>query len=133
MSTQLEDSAASLLGVLRSMLPGTDGIRMPGPQEATGPALDRALATAAGRPLVIAVRDAHRSGWQRELLSRALAERPDALVVGTGTVHDRALAGPAYLGTRGSSRASLTAAASLLAGRQREPARQAAGSEVPDA
>jgi len=132
MSTQLEDSAASLLGVLRSMLPGTNGMRMAGPQDATRSARDRALADAAGRPLVIAVRDAHRSEWQRELLSEALAARPDALVVGTGTVHDRALAGPAYLGTRGSSRASLTAAASLLAGRHREPGSDAAGSEVPD-
>jgi beta-N-acetylhexosaminidase len=64
----------------------------------------------------VVVRDAHRHEWQRELLSRALAARPDALVVGTGTVHDRPLAGAAYLGTRGASRAGLTAAADLLAG-----------------
>jgi beta-N-acetylhexosaminidase len=115
MSAQLADSAGSLLGVLRGRLPGTDGARL---TNAPAPAwLDRQLAMAAGRPLVIVVRDAHRHGWQRELLGQALAARPDALVVGTGTVHDRALAGAAYLGTRGASRVSLTAAAELLAGR----------------
>jgi hypothetical protein len=39
-------------------------------------------------------------------------------VVGTGTVHDRALAGRHYIGTRGSGRANLAAAADLLAGRE---------------
>jgi beta-N-acetylhexosaminidase len=130
MSAQLEDSAASLLGVLRSLLPGTDGVRMNGAGDATAEKQDRALAAAAGRPLVVAVRDAHRTEWQRELLSRVLAARPDALVVGTGTVHDRVLAGSSYLGTRGSSRASLTAAASLLAGGQQQPAGATTASEV---
>jgi beta-N-acetylhexosaminidase len=133
MSRQLEDSAGSLLGVLRTLLPGTDGIRLAGAEDATAPAQDRALAAAAGRPLVVVVRDAHRSEWQRQLLSRVLAARPDALVVGTGTAHDRALAGRSYLGTRGSSRASLTAAASLLAGRRRESAQPTAGREATDA
>jgi beta-N-acetylhexosaminidase len=115
MSAELADSAGSLLGVLRARLPETDGVRLTGP---SAPAwLDGQLAAAAGRPLVVVVRDAHRHEWQRELLGRVLAVRPDALVVGTGTVHDRALAGAAYLGTRGASRISLTAAADLLAGR----------------
>jgi hypothetical protein len=46
-----------------------------------------------------------------------LASRPDAVVVGTGTVRDRNLAGARYLGTRGSGRANIEAAADLLAGR----------------
>lgn len=117
MSAQLADSAASLLGVLQATLPGTDGIRLTGPADATPAAVNRALAAAAGRPLVVAVRDAHRQDWQRNLLEQVLAERPDTIVTGTGTIHDRPLAGPAYLGTRGSSRASLTAAARLLAGK----------------
>lgn len=62
------------------------------------------------------VRDAHRYDWQRELLHRSLAARPDARVAAIGTTHDRALAGPWYLGTRGSSRASLLAAANVLTG-----------------
>ena len=117
MSVQLEDQAASLLGVLRGMLAGTTGVRVTGPADLAG--LDQRIAEAAGRPLVVVVRDAHRQQWQRDLLRTALRLRPGALVVGTGTTHDRALAGRAYLGTRGASRASLVAAASLLAGRSR--------------
>ncbi len=114
MSVLLDDSAASLLGVLRDRLPGTLGVRLTEPPASAW--LDAQLAVAVGRPLVVVVRDAHWHDWQRDLLRRALAARPDALVVGTGTVHDLALAGRAYLGTRGASRASLTAAADLLAG-----------------
>jgi beta-N-acetylhexosaminidase len=115
MSVQLEDRAASLLGVLRGMLPGTTGVRIMGPQDLAR--LEQQISAAAGRPLVVVVRDAHRQPWQRDLLRTALRRRPDALVVGTGTVHDRDLAGRAYIGTRGASRASLLAAASLLTGR----------------
>ena len=115
MSVQLEDQAASLFGVLRGLLPGTTGARITGPDDLAG--LEQQIGAAAGRPLVVVVRDAHRQQWQRDLLRTALRLRPDALVVGTGTTHDRDLAGRAYLGTRGASRASLLAAASLLAGR----------------
>ncbi len=66
---------------------------------------------------MLAVRDAHRVPWQRELLARVLARRPDAVVVGTGTVHDRPLAGGSYLGTRGAGRVNLEAAAGMLLGR----------------
>ena len=114
MSTQLEDSAASLLGLLRERLPGTEGIRLAGPADLAG--LDERITAAAGRPLVVVVRDAHRHDWQRELLRRSLAARRDTRVVATGTTHDRALAGPWYLGTRGGSRASLIAAANVLTG-----------------
>jgi beta-N-acetylhexosaminidase len=117
MSLRLGDSAASLLLLLRDRLPGTEGVRLTGPADLAG--LDERIAAAAGRPLVVVVRDAHQHDWQRELLHRSLAARPDAQVVGTGTMHDRALAGPRYLGTRGGSRASLLAAANVLAG---EPA-----------
>jgi beta-N-acetylhexosaminidase len=117
MSTQLEDSAAGLLGLLADRMPGAGGVRLAAPADRDGlSGLDGWLAAAAGRPLVVVVRDAHRHSWQRELLRRALAARPDAVVVGTGTAHDQSLAGPAYLGTLGASRASLTAAADLLAG-----------------
>jgi beta-N-acetylhexosaminidase len=49
---------------------------------------------AAGRTLVVVVRDAHQHDWQRKLLHRSLAARPDAREVATGTARDRALAGP---------------------------------------
>jgi beta-N-acetylhexosaminidase len=115
MSSQLEDSAASMLGLLRDRLPGTAGALLADPRDLA--VVDGLIAAAKGRPLVVVVRDAHRHDWQRDLVRRALAARPDALVVGTGTVHDRDLAGSAYVGTRGASRVSLTAAADLLAGR----------------
>jgi len=115
MSGLLQDDAGSLLGVLRRRDPGVDGVRLTelpgGPGE-----LDAVIARAAGRPLVVAVRDAHRLAWQRELLGRVLAARPDAVVVGTGTGHDRQLAGRSYLGTWGRGRANLEAAADALLG-----------------
>ena len=115
MSTQLEQSSGSLLSLLRDRLPETDGVRLTEPDALAG--LDGRVAAAAGRALVVVVKDAHWHDWQRELLGRVLGLRPDALVVGTGTGYDRALAGPAYLGTLGASRASLTAAADFLSGR----------------
>ena len=101
--------------MLRERAPGADGIRLTEP--AAHPAgLDALIARAAGRPLVVAVRDAHRRPWQAELIAGVLARRPEAVVVGTGTAHDQALAPGRYLGTRGSGRASLTAAVDLLLG-----------------
>jgi beta-N-acetylhexosaminidase len=112
------EPAASLLGQLAARLPGTSGTRLadPGGRPAGGGHLAVLLATARGRPLVVAVRDAHRRPWQQELLAEVLAARPDAIVVGTGTTHDRILAGPNYLGTRGAALPNLSAAADVLAG-----------------
>ena len=42
------------------------------------------LAGAAGRPLVVVVRDAHRHPWQGEALRHLLGARPDAVVVEMG-------------------------------------------------
>jgi hypothetical protein len=50
------------------------------------------------------------------LLGRVLARRPDAIVVGTGTAHDRHLAPGRYLGTRGAGRVNLEAVADVLLG-----------------
>ena len=112
MSGALDDTAASLLGVLRSRAPGVDGIRLTEP-----PAdLDAIVARAHGRPLLLAVCDAHRRPWQRDLMGGVLARRPGTLVVGTGTTHDAALADGNYLGTRGSGRANLEAVADVLLG-----------------
>ena len=107
-----DDAAGCLLGMLRRASPGVEGIRLARlPDD-----LDEIIARGAGRPLVLVVRDAHRVPWQQELLARVLARRPDAVVVGTGTVHDRPLAGGSYLGTRGAGRANLEAAAGVLLG-----------------
>jgi beta-N-acetylhexosaminidase len=108
-----DDTAGCLLGVLRRASSDVDGIRLARlPDD-----LDEIIARGAGRALVLVVRDAHRVPWQRELLARVLARRPDAVVVGTGTVHDRPLAGGSYLGTRGAGRVNLEAAAGVLLGR----------------
>ena len=118
----------ALAAELRSHNPrGVDGLRLtelPGGAGASGGAgvpdgraeLDAIIERGRGRPLVVAVRDAHRLPWQRDLLGRVLARRPDAVVVGTGTVHDRHLAGRGYLGTRGADRVNLEAAADVLLG-----------------
>jgi beta-N-acetylhexosaminidase len=112
MSGALDDTAASLLGVLRSRAPGVDGIRLTEP-----PAdLDAIISRAQGRPLLLAVCDAHRRPWQRDLMGGVLARRPGTLVIGTGTTHDAALADGNYLGTRGSGRANLEAVADVLLG-----------------
>jgi beta-N-acetylhexosaminidase len=47
-SAQLDDSAPSLLGLLRERLPGTEGIRLSGSADLAG--LDERIAAAAGRP-----------------------------------------------------------------------------------
>jgi beta-N-acetylhexosaminidase len=140
MSSLLGDHASSLLGLLRARDPAVAGVRLTeprdnpggpggeigpagpdrpvGPDGPVGPAgLEALIARGAGRPLVLAVRDAHRRAWQRELVGRVLARRPDAVVVGTGTVHDQNLASGSYLGTRGAGRANLAAAADVLLGR----------------
>jgi beta-N-acetylhexosaminidase len=114
--SKVGESAASLLALLTALLPGTSGARLGDPSAAAGPPdLPALLSAARGRPLVVAVRDAHRRAWQRDLLASILAERPDAIVVGTGTTHDRELAGRNYVGTRGAALANLSAGAELLA------------------
>jgi beta-N-acetylhexosaminidase len=119
MSMQLDDTAASLLGVLGQRMPGTEGIRIASAAKDTGTVVRDVLTGAIGRPLVVAVSDAHRKPWQADILAGLLAARPDAIVVGTGTTHDRGLAGNAYIGTRGAGRVNLVAAADVLAGRER--------------
>jgi beta-N-acetylhexosaminidase len=132
MSSLLDDVTASLLGVLRRREPAVDGVRLtepepsgaglggttpPGPPDAGGPEdLDAIIERGGTRPLVLVVRDAHRRPWQRQLLGRVLARRPDAIVVGTGTAHDRHLAPGRYLGTRGAGRVNLEAVADVLLG-----------------
>jgi beta-N-acetylhexosaminidase len=80
---------------------------------ADGLAAERALAAAAGRPLVIVVRDAHRYPAARGLVRRLLAARPDAIVVEMGLPVWRPPAG-GYVATYGAARTSGQAAAEVL-------------------
>ena len=89
--------------------------RAGGPADLPEPdAAGEILAAAAGRPLVVVVRDAHRDPAVRSLVSTVLAARPDAVLVEMGLPHWRPPEGTSYLVTYGASRASAQAAAELL-------------------
>jgi beta-N-acetylhexosaminidase len=83
--------------------------------EATVEAVRTVLETAAGRPLVITVRDAHRYPWMTAAVRQMLAARPDAVVVELGLPGPAPL-GAAYLATHGAARVCAEAAAELLLG-----------------
>jgi len=79
-----------------------------------------AIAAAAGRPLVVAVRGASVHRWQRGLLAAMSVERPDLVAVELGWPDDphlgACLPGAATVTSFGASRASTAAVAQLLAG-----------------
>jgi beta-N-acetylhexosaminidase len=81
-----------------------------------GIAAASALKAAAGRSLVLVVRDAHRSPATRALVTSVLAERPDAVLVEMGLPYWQPPPGAcqAYLATYGATRANAEAAAELL-------------------
>ncbi|GIH77768.1 glycoside hydrolase family 3 protein [Planobispora longispora] len=99
---------------LGKLLPGTTVTRL-GASTATGGAVEAVLASAAGRPLVAVVRDAHRHAWQTDALAHLLAARPDAVVVEMG-LPGRSDLGAVHIATHGSARVCGQAAAELLAG-----------------
>ncbi|HEY7146354.1 MAG TPA: glycoside hydrolase family 3 N-terminal domain-containing protein [Streptosporangiaceae bacterium] len=71
------------------------------------------LTAAAGRPLIIVVRDAHRYRAARDLVTALLRARPDAVVVEMGLPAWRPPAA-AYIATYGAARTSGRAAAEVL-------------------
>jgi len=81
-----------------------------------GIAAASALKAAAGRSLVLVVRDAHRSPATRALVTSVLAERPDAVLVEMGLPYWQPPPGAcqSYLATYGATRANAEAAAGLL-------------------
>lgn len=74
---------------------------------------DDALAAAAGRSLIVVVRDAHRFAAARETATRVLTARPDAVVVEMGLPVWRP-PGAAFVATYGAARSSSRAAAEIL-------------------
>jgi beta-N-acetylhexosaminidase len=80
------------------------------------PAASSTLKAAAGRSLVLVVRDAHRSPATQDLITFVLAERPDTVVVEMGLPYWQPPTGTcqSYLATYGASRANAQAAAELL-------------------
>ena len=74
------------------------------------------LAAAAGRSLVLVVRDAHRNPATQDLVTSVLADRPDAVVVEMGLPVWRPAEGSfrTYLATYGAARVNAQAAAEVL-------------------
>jgi hypothetical protein len=67
-----------------------------------------------GRPVVVALRDAARHAWQRDLAERVLERRPDAVVVETGLPGWLPPRAGATVETLGAAHPSLQAAAEAL-------------------
>src|ERR1700680_5201230 len=74
--------------------------------EFTGPPvdLDRILAKAVGRSLVLVVRDLHRHQWLAKAAEELLARRPDTVLVEMGLPACRAAGAPSYIVTTGLGR-----------------------------
>jgi beta-N-acetylhexosaminidase len=86
------------------------------------PDLDAIVATAAGRPLLLVVRDLHRWPVHAAAADAILARRPDTIVVEMGLPVRRPAGARAWLDTHGAARASAVAAADLLVGRKERAA-----------
>ncbi|MEU8384277.1 glycoside hydrolase family 3 N-terminal domain-containing protein [Streptosporangium sp. NPDC048865] len=99
-----------LIGALTEALPGTVG------HVVTVEAPELPDLGDGSRPLVMVVHDAGRHPWVAELLARAVALRPDAVVVETGMPGEPS--GAVYVTTNGISRASSRAVARWLTGDQ---------------
>lgn len=102
---------------LRERLPGTTFARVHHEQLAERPGMLReyALTPAAGRPMVVVVRDAARNKWMGAALADLVAARPDAVVVEMG-IPGPSTAGAVQIFTHGATTASGVAAAEVLAG-----------------
>jgi len=99
---------------LAALLPGTAVTRF-APGQATGVAIEQVIARAAGRPLVVVVRDAHRHPWQAQALGHLLSARADAVVVEMG-LPGRADLGAVHIATYGSAQVCGQAAAEVITG-----------------
>jgi beta-N-acetylhexosaminidase len=112
------DTPWGVLAPLTELMPGTEGTRVVAPAFDGDPAIsasmDAGIRAAAGRPLVLAVRDAHRHRWMSSALATAIAARPDAIVVEMGVPAGQL--GAHQISTYGASTACGIAAAELLAG-----------------
>jgi beta-N-acetylhexosaminidase len=82
----------------------------------SGPPVDLqpVLEGAAGRSLVLTVRNLHRHPWQVAAVEAALARRPDAIVVEMGLPACRPSAARAYIATGGAARVCGIAAAEAM-------------------
>ncbi|MFG2078319.1 glycoside hydrolase family 3 protein [Nonomuraea maritima] len=100
---------------LSRLVPGTVVTRLMA-GGTTGSALEALIVAAAGKPLVVVVRDAHRHAWQEDALGHLLSARQDAVVVEMG-LPARTDLGAVHIATYGAARVCGEAAAEVLAGR----------------
>ncbi len=94
---------------LAELLPGTTAVRYAEDDAPTDP-----VAGAHGRHVVLVVRDLHRHPLVQAAVTRALAARPDAVVVELGV--PELVTGAVHVATHGATRASSRAAAEVLTG-----------------
>jgi len=104
--------------VLRERDPEVTVLRFDGSPDG----VEDVVAGAAGRPLVLVVRDLHRRPEHAAAADAILARRPDTVVVEMGLPARRPAGTRAWLDTHGAARASAVAAADLLVGRKERAA-----------
>jgi beta-N-acetylhexosaminidase len=128
-----------LAAPVADLLPGTTSVRITAPTAGTeskglmtvavvdqNAAIDVApvLTEAAGRPLILAVRDLNRNPWMANAVDAIVKDRPDAVVVELGLPHGRVddlvARGVTVIETFGAARVCGIAAAEALTGRQAE-------------
>jgi beta-N-acetylhexosaminidase len=72
------------------------------------------LARAAGRSLIVVVRDAHRHPWMVDLVEALVAARPDTVIIEMGLPVWQPRHTGAYIATYGAARVNAAAALELL-------------------
>ena len=77
-------------------------------------AVERHLAEAAGRTVVLTVRDLHRHPWQLAIADSVLSRRPDTVLVEMGLPACRPQAALSYVATSGAARVCAIAAAEAM-------------------
>lgn len=83
-----------------------------------GPDPGEVLARATGRPLVVVVRDAAGSPWQRVVVETVMASRPDAVLVALGLPDDAVLTTGRWVTAAGAGAVNAAAAVEVLTGRR---------------
>jgi beta-N-acetylhexosaminidase len=117
-----DETPWGVAGALSELMPGTTVVRLTADDLAGVPDMAApVLAGAAGRPLVLVVRDAHRHPWIAQSLADVLSVRPDAVVVEMGL--PATVTGGVHVATYGATRACGRAAAEVLAGTPVDAAR----------
>ena len=86
-------------------------------QQPASTGVDAIVAEAAGRSLVIVVRNLHRHPWMVAVTEALLAQRPAAVTVEMGLPACRPAGSAAYIATHGAARVCGIAAAEVLIGR----------------